>query len=303
MVCTRCGAHNTEGATACVACGAVLAPVEAAGPAWGQPSPPPAWQEPATPSSTPPPPAWQQSPQPQAPAWQEAPPPQAPAWPQPPVQGPPAQGPPAAPWGQAPPPQQPWAPPSQPGWGAQPPGYPPQGAFGGGFPGGPGPQGGQLATWGTRAKAYLLDALIFVVPTLVLSVLARFSVVFATLSGLWDLVAIALGVWLAVQVGTVGASPGMRVVGLRCISARTGQPPGGGTGFLRSLYHTLLSLACGIPAIIDLLFPLWDTRRQTLADKMAGTYVVTADPQPFSIAPAGTFSWGPFWLTGNPSGR
>ncbi|HET9691040.1 MAG TPA: RDD family protein [Acidimicrobiales bacterium] len=167
----------------------------------------------------------------------------------------------------------------------------------------PGPAGASVgadrATWGMRAGAYLIDVGVIAGPTLVLSVLGRVAVVFAVLNAIWTLVLIALCVWIAVQVGSVGGSPGMRVVGLRCVSAKTGGLPGGGTGFLRSLYHGLLAIPCGIPMVVDLLFPLWDAQRQTLADKMAGTYVVVADKQRFSIAPPGTFGWGPFWLTGH----
>ena len=39
-------------------------------------------------------------------------------------------------------------------------------------------------------------------------------------------------------------------------------------------HHALLSLIFSIPIFLDLLWPLWDKRRQTLADKFANTVVV-----------------------------
>ena len=50
----------------------------------------------------------------------------------------------------------------------------------------------------------------------------------------------------------------------------TGEPIGGGMAFARDICHILDSLAC----YIGWLFPLWDARRQTFADKIISTVVV-----------------------------
>ncbi|MGA2433431.1 MAG: RDD family protein [Acidimicrobiales bacterium] len=39
-------------------------------------------------------------------------------------------------------------------------------------------------------------------------------------------------------------------------------------------HHAALGLVLGIPIFLDLLWPLWDKRKQTLTDKFAGTVVV-----------------------------
>jgi uncharacterized RDD family membrane protein YckC len=212
----------------------------------------------------------------------------------------------------APPPPgaSPWqAPPSggfAPGAGAAAPGtgYPPPGAGfaapgvgyappGAGMPSGQyfqqgpaayGPaDGAALAEWGTRAGAYLLDMAIILVPFLVVGLgLGQVSVFFTIIAYLY---ALAFGIWFSVQVGQTGQSPGMRMVGLRCISTKTGQPIGGGLGIVRSLCHGLFSALCFVGAIVDLLFPLWDDQKQTIADKMMSTVVVTAPKQPFSLTP------------------
>jgi len=93
-----------------------------------------------------------------------------------------------------------------------------------------------------------------------------------------------VSIWFAIQVGQTGASPGMRVAGLRCVGKNTGQPIGGGMGFVRSLAHIVDNLIC----YIGWLFPLWDPEKQTLADKIMGTVVVTAPKQSFSISPPAT---------------
>jgi len=92
---------------------------------------------------------------------------------------------------------------------------------------------------------------------------------------------VAAGIWFSVQVGQTGASPGMRMIGLRCVSKTTGQSIGGGMGFVRQLAHVVDNIIC----YIGWLFPLWDAEKQTIADKLVGTVVVTAPKQGFSLTP------------------
>ena len=49
-----------------------------------------------------------------------------------------------------------------------------------------------------------------------------------------------------------------------------GQPIGGGMAFVRDLAHTVDGLIC----YVGYLMPLWDARRQTVADKMLNTVVL-----------------------------
>lgn len=178
-----------------------------------------------------------------------------------------------------------------PGAGYPPPagaGYPPPGAAvpPGWYQGGPAGYGANvsapLAEWTTRAGGYLIDGVIIGVPTFVLVLLAQVSVAIGVLGYIY---AIAMGVWFAVQVGSSGQSPGMRMVGVRCVSAKTGDVIGGGMGVLRWLGHVACSVVCFIPALVDLLLPLWDGQKQTLADKMVSTVVVSVPKQSFSLKP------------------
>jgi uncharacterized RDD family membrane protein YckC len=52
-----------------------------------------------------------------------------------------------------------------------------------------------------------------------------------------------------------------------------GQPVGGGIAFVRDLCHILDGLPC-ILLPIGFLWPIWDSRRQTFADKIVNTVVV-----------------------------
>ncbi|MGH3491675.1 MAG: RDD family protein [Sciscionella sp.] len=223
---------------------------------------------------------------------------------------------PGQPYGQ----QQPYG--GQPGYGQQPqpgqqqpyggPGYgqlpqpghqQPYGAPGygqpyGGHPGYPGmfPSGSDprqdLATWGPRVGAYLLDVL----PVIVLAIVA--TVVFVTNSTYQTvrtatsisvtstgtapgaviiavLCYLLMFVWLIYnrwyKAGTTGQSWGKKVVGLKLIGIGTDRPIGGGMAFVRDLAHII----DGLPCYIGYLSPLWDMQRQTWADKMVSTLVIT----------------------------
>lgn len=174
------------------------------------------------------------------------------------------------------------------GYGQSPGEYPPPSY---GYPGAPASGGaasawGPLASWGPRALGHLIDAAITVAGVIAVLIVGIILSQISSALGvivfvLGFLVVAGVGIWLTIQVGQTGASPGMRVIGLRCVKETTGQPIGGGMGFVRSLAHIVDGVIC----YVGWLFPLWDSKRQTLADKIMGTVVVTAPQQPFSLAP------------------
>jgi uncharacterized RDD family membrane protein YckC len=57
------------------------------------------------------------------------------------------------------------------------------------------------------------------------------------------------------------------------VLASNGQPPGHGQSAIRWVVEFVLGITV-IGGILDILWPLWDTRNQTLHDKAAGTVVV-----------------------------
>jgi len=122
------------------------------------------------------------------------------------------------------------------------------------------------ANWGQRVGAYLIDY----VPIFVLELIGIIS----RNAFVWLLFILAsLAWWIynrCIQAGRTGQSLGKRTLHLRLISESTGEPIGGGMAFARDICHILDSLAC----YIGWLFPLWDAKRQTFADKIISTVVV-----------------------------
>ena len=69
--------------------------------------------------------------------------------------------------------------------------------------------------------------------------------------------------------GRTGYSIGKGVLGTKLIAEQTGQPIGAGMAFVRYLCHILDSIC-----YIGYLWPLWDSKRQTFADKIMKTVVI-----------------------------
>ena len=70
--------------------------------------------------------------------------------------------------------------------------------------------------------------------------------------------------------GKTGQSWGKKALHLSLISESTGQPIGAGMAFVRDIAHIVDSIIC----YVGWLFPLWDSKRQTLADKIMKTVVI-----------------------------
>ncbi|KAB2351015.1 RDD family protein [Actinomadura rudentiformis] len=214
-------------------------------------------------------------------------PPAQPGYGQPPAQPGYGQQPPAQP-GYGQPPAQPGygQPPAQPGYGQPPaqPGYGQQPAAQPAYGQQPAYQEvhhhhygstGQLAEWGSRAGALIIDWLVVgALPGIIYFIgyimLLNGSGVGALLAFIGFIGIIAGGLWLTYQEGTTGQTIGKRQMGIRLVGAQSGQPIGFGMAFLRRLAHAADSFAC----YIGYLWPLWDERKQTFADKICNTYVV-----------------------------
>jgi len=182
-------------------------------------------------------------------------------------------------YGQQPQPPQP--PYSQPPYGtpAQP-GYHPTPAAGGYVADPPGYYMGRtLANWPQRVGAYLIDNLIASIPAFLAVILFSGTQPGENPSAGAGLVAfllylVSLGIWIynrAILAGRTGQSWGKQVLNLRLVRMADGQPMGGGMAFVRDLAHIVDALPC----YIGYLFPLWDARRQTFADKIMSTVVLS----------------------------
>jgi len=125
----------------------------------------------------------------------------------------------------------------------------------------------QLALWPQRVGAYLIDIAIPVV-LLIIGSITGSTVVYL----LFALVALGVSVYNRwIQMGTTGQSWGKKALGLKLISESTGEPIGPLMAFVRDICHFVDEVIC----YIGFLFPLWDAKRQTLADKIMSTLVIT----------------------------
>jgi uncharacterized RDD family membrane protein YckC len=103
----------------------------------------------------------------------------------------------------------------------------------------------------------------------------------------YDLVKAAVGItYVAAFLSSAWQStPFMRVWGLRVVRADDGGAVDLRRAALRAgAYEAMALLAAVAPilalvVIVDLLWPLWDARHQTLHDKLAGTVVVSTRPR------------------------
>ncbi len=232
-------------------------------PGYGQQPPPPGYQQ------QPPPPGYQQQPPP--PGYQQQPPPPG--------------------YQQQPPPyqQQP------PGYGQQPPpGYQPYQQQPGFGPGGtPAAQFGEIAGFGIRLGGYILDVILYGLLSMVFLVPGIFLIVndidenCVTIDGTLfcngeegggiaaGIALMIVGVLLVVfiyimQVAKSGQTWGRKIVGIKVIKEQDGTPPGWGKALGRSLFAAFISAQI---FYIGYLWMLWDDKKQTLHDKVAGTHV------------------------------
>lgn len=201
--------------------------------------------------------------------------------------------PPGPPPGNYPPPPPPPPPPS----GGYPPPPPPQS---GGFPPPPAASAtGALPTeaytsWLTRVGAWFIDSVpIFVIVGIGVAILfgtmetacvtdtseynlGEFCATGTTTVGwlfYWLAILVSIGyvIWnYGYRQGTTGSSIGKSVLKFKVISEKTGQPIGFGIAIVRQIAHIVDGAIC----YIGYLFPLWDAKRQTLADKIMTTVCV-----------------------------
>ncbi|MFD7627353.1 RDD family protein [Streptomyces sp. NPDC059851] len=151
------------------------------------------------------------------------------------------------------------------------PGYPAPG-----MPGMPGAGMPELAHWGLRFGGLLLDALIIAGPMYALGFIDLATAsdpanaqpgIFFTIGVLY---AFAMGVFQLYREGSTGQTIGKKIVGISVRRESDGNTLGFGMAFVRRLAHMLDSLAC----YIGWLWPLWDDKKQTFADKVCSTVVI-----------------------------
>jgi uncharacterized RDD family membrane protein YckC len=176
-------------------------------------------------------------------------------------------------------------------------GYPPPA----GVPAGP---GAALPTeaytpWGTRVLAWLIDYVpAFVIIGIGWAILAgtsetscftetseydlgEFCSTGASTIGqisayvIFPILALAYVAWnLGFRQGVTGSSVGKSILKFKIVGEKTWQPIGFGMSLVREIAYLVAYFACGILWLVAVLFPLWDSKRQTLVDKIITTVAV-----------------------------
>ncbi len=155
------------------------------------------------------------------------------------------------------------------------------------------PFGASLAGWWQRVGAFVLDWLVLGVPWFIIT----FAITDAfgrperillsngthtttkTIGGwiwlLYGVTAVISAIYFAYFNGTrSGQTPGNRAPGIAVRDIDTGAPIGWRRGLVRFGVRFVLYLLFVVPGLFNDLFPLWDPRRQTLADKVAHSVMV-----------------------------
>jgi uncharacterized RDD family membrane protein YckC len=185
---------------------------------------------------------------------------------------------------------------------APPAGYP--GAAPGGYPGAPRagfptplaapaympPMAMDFAPWATRVGGYLIDGVLIGVGMLVVWFVAGgLLAAIAGLGGqagasaaggtcclmiiLFPVATLLVGLYNRVYlISQRGYSIGQGIVKVKVVDA-SGRLLSMGTAFVRLLAQAGMGFVPFLP-LLDLLWPLWDERRQTLHDKAVGCYVI-----------------------------
>jgi|HubBroStandDraft_1064217.scaffolds.fasta_scaffold13429_3 uncharacterized RDD family membrane protein YckC len=182
------------------------------------------------------------------------------------------------------------------GVGAPPPyGAPPPGTFDAMYTpyaaGGPGmspvgPGGLPLANYGLRLAGWLIDlVVVWVVLLVILLPLHAFHRVHeatnqhmmafhTNATGLLVPAAVVILYGMFLCGSARGQTLGMMIVRVKVVDANGGGPIGMGRALGRAAFEYVMAAVLFVPWVVDMLFPLWDQRRQTLHDKVTNAVVV-----------------------------
>jgi uncharacterized RDD family membrane protein YckC len=164
------------------------------------------------------------------------------------------------------------------------------------------PQGQPMAEWWKRAVAGLIDGIIVAIPSYIINTVLVIGALglgskaltvdpvtgqvtgggggfFAGFFGVLILTFVVFAVLIALYGGFFwggekGQTVGKMALKLRVVDEATGGPIGFSRGAIRGLIIGLLFAVCYLPGILDVLWPLWDPKRQAWHDKVAKSIVI-----------------------------
>ncbi len=119
------------------------------------------------------------------------------------------------------------------------------------------------ADFGTRLVAWLIDAIIIGLPTFVVGMILPMPL--GNILGLVAGIAYQVYFWT-----TTGQTPGKMVMGLKVVSAETGELLDTGGAAIRYVGY----IVSGIPLALGYLWVIWDPKHEAWHDKIAKTKVI-----------------------------
>jgi len=131
----------------------------------------------------------------------------------------------------------------------------------------------------------VLTALVdYVAPSIIVGIIQA-AVQSFVLSVIVGIIPLGYAIFILIQQGETGQTPGKRLFGTKLVMEETLQPPGIGVSFGRYFVTWIGILTYCIANIIDALWPLWDPKKKRLVDHLFKTVVLTAPRQNFSFTP------------------
>ena len=128
------------------------------------------------------------------------------------------------------------------------------------------------ASWGSRVWASTLDAIfnfLLLIPVAIVLGLVRSDL------ANWAGLALSLVYFTLGHGGATGQTWGKRLAGIRVVH-ESGAPLGYVRALIRWAVAIGLTILLILPNLIDVLWPLWDSKKQALRDKAVGSIVVRA---------------------------
>lgn len=165
--------------------------------------------------------------------------------------------------------------------------------------------GGDLAGYGARVGATLLDNVLIVAVAFVLAVVATAAGVPTDASGYVVIGVVGLSILFYAPVlmcrsgSRNGQTLGKQALAIRVVR-QDAQPMTASPALLRDLVGKGLLGLIPFYTIVDYVVPLGDSRRQAIHDKLAGTFVVRADAVPDfgPSTPGASGAWDPPVVSG-----
>jgi len=131
----------------------------------------------------------------------------------------------------------------------------------------------------------VLTALVdYVAPSIIVGIIQA-AVQSFVLSVIVGIIPLGYAIFILIQQGETGQTPGKRLFGTKLVMEETLQPTGVGVSLGRYFITWLGFVTYCIANVVDALWPLWDPKNKRLVDHVFKTVVLSVPRQNFSFTP------------------